>query len=47
MNKKEKICYFIFTIILILCIVWLAKVTIPYYQLDIESKRAIIELAKN
>ena len=48
MNKKEKrICYFIVAIILILCIVWLAKVTIPYYQLDIEYKKAIIEMSKN
>jgi len=46
MNKEEKICYFILTIILIFCVVWLVKVTIPYYQLDIESKKAIVEMSK-
>ena len=46
MNKKEKICYFIFAIVLILCIVWLVKVTIPYYQADIQSKQAIIEMSR-
>lgn len=46
MTKKEKFYLFISVIILILSVIWLIKVTIPYYQLDIESKRAIIEMAK-
>lgn len=40
--KYEKYQY----AILIISIIWLVTITIPYYQLDVESKKAVIEIAK-
>ena len=44
--KYEKYQYAILIIVLIISIIWLVTITIPYYQLDVESKKAVIEIAK-